>query len=40
MYETLLKEAGTHKVLNDYSHGVLGKYTHEELTTVVSEEEL
>ena len=40
MYETLLKEAGTHKVLNDYSHGVLGKYTHEELTTVVSEEEI
>lgn len=40
LYETLLKEAGTHKVLNEFSHGILSKYTHEELTTVVSEEEL
>lgn len=40
LYETLLKEAGTHKVLNEYSHGVLSKYTHEELTTIISGEEL
>lgn len=40
LYDMLLKEAGTHKVLNEFSHGVLSKYTHEELATVVSEEEL
>ncbi len=40
LYETLLKEAGTHKVLSEFSHGVLSKYTHEELTTIVSGEEL
>lgn len=40
LYDMLLKEAGTHKVLNEYSHGVLGKYTHDELTTVISGEEL
>lgn len=40
LYEMLLKEAGTHKVLNEYSHGVLSKYTHEELATVISGEEL
>lgn len=40
LYEMLLKEAGTHKVLNEFSHGVLSKYTHEELATVMSEEEL
>lgn len=36
LYETLLREAGTHKTLGEYSHGVLGKYTHEELAGVVS----
>lgn len=40
LYETLLKEAGTHKVLSEFSHGVLSKYTYEELATVISEEEL
>ena len=40
LYEMLLKEAGTHKVLNEYSHGVLSKYTHEELATIISGEEL
>lgn len=40
LYETLLKEAGIHKVLTEYSHGVLGKYTHEQLTTIISGEEL
>lgn len=40
LYETLLKERGTHKVLSGYSHGVLSKYTHEELSTFASAEEL
>lgn len=40
LYETLLKEAGTHKVLSEFSHGVLSKYTHDELAAVISEEEL
>lgn len=39
-YEMLLKEAGTHKVLSEFNHGVLSKYTHEELTTIVSGDEL
>ena len=39
-HDSLLKEAGTHKVLSDHSHGVLGKYTYEELTTIISGEEL
>lgn len=40
MFESLLKEAGTHKTLAEYSHGVLSKYTHEELTALISDEEL
>lgn len=40
LYETLLAEKGTHKVLSEFSHGVLGKYTHEELTSIVSGDEL
>lgn len=40
LYEQLLKEAGTHKVLSTHTHGVLSKYAHEQLTTVISEEEL
>lgn len=36
LYEMLLKEAGTHKVLSEFSHGALSKYTHEELITVIS----
>ncbi len=40
LYDMLFKEAGTHKVLNEFSHGVLSKYTHDELATIVSEEEL
>ena len=40
LYEMLLKESGTHKVLSEFSHGVLSKYTHEQLTTVISGEEL
>lgn len=40
LYEQLLKQAGTHKVLSENSHGVLSKYTHEQLVTVISEEEL
>ncbi len=40
LYETLLAQAGTHKVLNEYSHGVLGKYAHGELTSIVSGDEI
>ena len=40
LYEMSLKEAGTHKVLSEFSHGVLSKYTHEELAAVISGEEL
>ncbi len=40
LYEMLLKQKGTHKVLSEFSHGVLGKYTHEELATIVSGDEL
>ena len=40
LYDTLLKEKGTHKVLSEFSHGVLSKYTHEQLTTIVSGDEL
>ena len=40
LYETLLKEAGIHKVLAEYSHGVLSKYTHDELVMVISGDEL
>lgn len=39
LYETLLKEKGTHKVLSEYSHGALSKYTHNELTTTISKKE-
>ena len=38
--ESLLKEKGTHKVLSEFSHGILSKYTHEELTNIVSGDEL
>lgn len=40
LYEMLFKEKGTHKVLSEFSHGVLSKYKHEELTTIVSGDEL
>lgn len=39
LYEMLLKEAGTHKVLSEFSHGTLSKYTHKEIPTVISEKE-
>lgn len=40
LYEMILKEKGTHKVLSEFSHGVLSKYTHEELAAIVSGDEL
>ncbi len=40
LYEMFFKEKGTHKVLSEFSHGVLSKYKHEELTTIVSGDEL
>ncbi len=39
-YEMLLKEAGTHKTLSEYTHGTLSKFTHEELVTIISGDEL
>lgn len=40
LYEMILKEKGTHKVLSEFSHGVLSKYTHKELTAIASCDEL
>lgn len=40
LYETLQKERGTYRILSNYSHGVLSKYTHEELATIMNGEEL
>lgn len=40
LYETIIKAAGTHKVLSDYTHGTLSKYTQEELVKILSGEEL
>lgn len=40
LYETLLKEKGTHKVLSEFSHGVLSKYTYEQLATIISGDKL
>lgn len=34
LYEHIMKEIGTHKILKEYRHGVLSKYTHEELSCV------
>jgi len=33
LYERLLKEAGTHKILAAYTHHALSEYTHDELST-------
>lgn len=40
LYETLQKERGTHRILSEFTHGALGKYTHEQLATLVSKKEL
>ncbi|MCM1234075.1 MAG: DUF5048 domain-containing protein, partial [Ruminococcus flavefaciens] len=40
LYEMLIKEKGTHKALSNYSHGVLSKYTHDQLTTIIGTEGL
>lgn len=40
LYEHVLKEMGVNKVLTEFSHGVLSKYTHEELTHVQYGQEL
>lgn len=39
-YQSLLKEKGTHRTLSGYSHGVLSKYTQEELEKILSGEDL
>ncbi len=40
LYENILKEIGTNKVLKSFSHGVLSKYTHEELARVTHGQKL
>ena len=39
-FRTLLKETGTHNTLSGYSHGILGNYTNNELTTILNKEDL
>ena len=39
LYEMLLKEAGTHKTLSEFSHGAMSKCTHKELTIAISEKD-
>ena len=38
LYETMLKESGTHKALSTYTHGFLSKYTHKELIQILVDE--
>ena len=40
LYETMLKENGTHKVLSNYSYGVLSKYTNDQLAQIMSGQKL
>lgn len=40
LYENIIREIGTNKVLTAFRHGVLSKYTHEELTKVSHGQEL
>lgn len=40
LYETLLKETGTHKALSASSHGVLSKYTNDQLAAAAGGEKL
>ena len=39
LYEKLIKEAGTHRILSAYSHGSLSRYTHKELTMLTGKRE-
>lgn len=39
LYETLLKESGTHKVLSEYANNALNQYTHEQLTALMSKKQ-
>lgn len=39
LYEKLVKEAGTHRILSEYSHGSLSRYTHKELTMLAGKQE-
>ena len=38
LYETMLKESGTHKALSTYTHGALSRYEHDELTKIMANE--
>lgn len=35
LYDDVVKEMGSHRVLSNYKHGVLGKYSHNELTKMI-----
>ncbi len=39
LYEKLIKEAGTHRILSEYSHGSLSRYTHRELNGFMGDQE-
>lgn len=38
LHEMLSKEVGTHKVLSEFTYGVLSKYTYDEISAVISGE--
>lgn len=38
LYEKIMRESGTHKMLNRYTHKQLNKYTHKELVTTTNKQ--
>lgn len=38
LYEKIMRESGTHKMLNRYTHKQLSKYTHKELVTTTNKQ--
>lgn len=40
LHEMLSKEIGTHKVLSEFTYGVLSKYTYEDISAVISGEKI
>ena len=39
LYESLLKEVGTHRVLSEHTHGALSHYTHEQAVKIMSKKD-
>lgn len=39
LYESLIKEVGTHRVLSEHTHGALSHYTHEQATKIMSKKD-